>query len=220
MHTQAQFPRWSRLLPSLFVATLALVACDAPSDAVPGRSHDLSRFGITEVVADAGQPDAYRLLDGKGNDVGRIEQAIDGEEGALTIELDGERSQLRWTERGTSLQCEGTPAMPAGDGRSRPAEVTDECMDALLAASQVAEADGHDVPGYTWPAADSGMAFRSACETVSTWANTCSACYTKAWLASTYSDHSGGSCTAGWFDVTCSHTFCSSSEQQLEMQAQ
>lgn len=220
MHTQAQFPRWSRLLPSLFVATLALVACDGPEAAQAGRAHDLSRYGITEVVADPAQPDAYRLLDGKGNDIGRIEHTIDGDEGALTIVLDGERSQLRWTEHDTSLQCEGTAAMPAGDGRPRPAELTDDCMDALFAASQVAEADGHDVPGYTLPEADSSMAFRSACETVNMWDESCSACYSKAANASAYSDHTGGSCTAGWLTVSCSHTFCNNAEQQLEMQAQ
>jgi hypothetical protein len=218
MPTQARFPRWSRLLPALLVSTLAQVACDAPDAAQPGRSHDLSRFGIAEVVAAPAQPDAYLLLDGKGNDIGRIEHTLDGDEGAVTIELDGERSQLRWSEHDASLQCEGTSAMPTGDGRPRPAELTDDCMDALFAASQVAEADGLDVPGYTLPEADSSMELRSACEVVNMWDDTCSACYSKAFNASVYSGHAGGTCTAGWFTVSCSHTFCGGGGAQLEMQ--
>lgn len=203
-----QAPSSSRL-SSLLVAVLAVGGCDAAADAVDPA---LARHGLEQAVVEPDAEGSYRLLDDDGHSPGLVELEGDDGAGRLTIELDGERSTLRWSEEGASLQCSDGPAVAAGDGRERPLDlVSDECMDALYLAGALAEAEGIDVPGYGAPTGleGEGPEARSACETVNTHGSTCNECRNKAIAASVYSEHTSGSCTAGWFDVTCSHTFCS-----------
>jgi len=199
-----------RLLPcALSVAAISVAACDAPLE--PSfqirAGPNLSQFGIDEVRANPDGEGVYSLFDGKGNDMGRVDLELGDEQNTLSIELEGNHSRISWVEETVGLDCEDGMDPPSG-----------ACLDAAIVASLVAEAEGVDVPGYE-PAPDllEPMGFRAACETISTWAANCAACETKAYNASQYSSHDSGSCTVGWFDVTCWHKFCSSDDFELEI---
>ncbi len=202
-------PLFRQLLPSLLLVTaVAQTGCDVQDDTTPRTAvaANLSQFGIDGVEVEPGRDDAYALLDSDANDIGRIDIDVADDLSTVNIELQGTRSQMRWTaaDSEVELSCEGrlaTDTLP-----------TDACMNAMLAASLVAEAEGMDVPNYEAPEQLlQPEEFRATCETISTFAWNCQSCYSAAADASQYPHHSGGSCNQGGVYATCEHKFCAES---------
>ncbi|MCH9680492.1 MAG: hypothetical protein K0V04_03580 [Deltaproteobacteria bacterium] len=206
-------PRLRRLLPTLLLAgAVPLVACDESNGPSPrlAAAPDLAQFGIDQLRTDPSHDHAYQLLDHTDDTIGRVELDTDDAQAVIGIELDGAHAWLRWSSSDLMLECEGAPDTP-----------TDACRDIAIVAALVAEAEGTDVPGYdAAPELLQPAQFREACETVTTWGYTCAGCEAKAADASTYSHHESGSCTARWFDVTCTHKYCSGDDFEIEIGGQ
>ena len=181
--------------------------CDNEDTDARAGTVDLSRYGVGAVEAEA--DGAYRLLDELGQEIGRVDRAVEGSAVAISVEFAGHSAELAWSSGDASVACDADP-VALGD-----------CAEGLNIAAELAEADGIDVPAFTASEGD-GVDFRMACETISTWVSggSCSACLSAAQdVATSGYSHDNGSCSSGLW-TTCTHTFCGGgSEQQLAMNA-
>lgn len=199
--------RMSMMCGALLAALIG-PGCDAEDTEARAGTVDLSRYGVGAVEAEA--DGAYRLLDELGQEIGRVDRAVEGSAVAISVEFAGHSAELAWSSADASVACDADPTA-LGD-----------CAEGLNIAAELAEADGIDVPAFT-ASADDGVDFRVACETISTWVGggSCSGCLAAAQdVATSGYAHDSGSCSAGGFYTTCTHTFCGGgSEQQLAMNA-
>ncbi|MCH9680493.1 MAG: hypothetical protein K0V04_03585 [Deltaproteobacteria bacterium] len=190
----------SCLLLGTALLAMSVGACDAPS--ATALELDLSHHGVDQVLSD--RDGHHQLLDADGHPIGAVERTATDHGTAISVALRGSEAAMQWSDDDDGqIECQ-----PAVDW------ATDDpiagCSTALTIASEIAEAEGVDVPGYT--AAEAPLAFRLGCVTISTWVwghAACSACYKEAKSQTTYPNHDGGTCDGGsgpW--TNCTHTFC------------
>jgi hypothetical protein len=232
------FGSWKKSNLVVASATLVLAALGNGCVAEPAADGehvdvDLASFGVSSVVRVS--DGEYNLIGLEGNAIGVVSARVDASGAALSATLHDEDGALSWTNDALGGGCDGQSAplavRDAASGEWTALETAaatplDDCGDALMIATRVAEAEGIQVPlgpGQQPDAAASEPSTETqdymlieepvgggGCSGGSTWVwgSSCSYCFSKMKMIVGPSGSMSLACDPGYVWTSCGWSSC------------